>query len=284
MRLRYVAALGGVWTLSGCLSLDEVAAPSADASIDSGWDANFPDAASGGVSATGGAGAAGAGAGVGAGGVGATAGAGGTTPAQWPVIASGATSMETSNESTHVVSLPSGIQPGDLLIVVFGYANDDDITFPVGWTAPTNTLYSSDGQTAARVAYRVADGTESDTISVTTGAIHRSAHQTFRVTNAGGGVSVDMTVGDSSQADPPNESPAWGAANTLWIAWAVTKGAATAYPANYSAGAEVGYGTDTDYVHTMTARREWNAASEDPGTFTSIADAWISGTIAVQPK
>jgi hypothetical protein len=110
-----------------------------------------------------------------------------TAPAlagDFPTVQATNTSVENAQTTSHTVALPSGIQPGELLIVIFGYKSgtDNTVTWPNGWYQ----FFQSDRVTnvGARAAYRWADGSEGTTITVTTGLSRDSTHISYRITGA----------------------------------------------------------------------------------------------------
>src|SRR3972149_4284037 len=83
-----------------------------------------------------------------------------------PQVSATNTSVNNTAGTQHTVSLPTGVQSGDLLIVVFGYKNgtSQTINWPGGWTQ----FFRSDRTTTVGVvaASRQADGSEGSTITV----------------------------------------------------------------------------------------------------------------------
>jgi hypothetical protein len=203
----------------------------------------------------------------------------------FPTVAAVNGGYDTSADTEHTVNLPSGIELGDLLLVIFGVDGAPTITFPEGWTQLFEEAYGT--QNKLKVCYRVADGEEGSSITVTTSISKRSAHTSYRITGYSGTPECGTAAkGTGTTPDPPSLNPSWGAKDTLWLAIEGNDGDnhATAYPANYTDGR-------ADYVEFYgagtgvgSARRELNASSEDPGTFTiSGWDSWIANTVAIQP-
>ena len=191
----------------------------------------------------------------------------------------------TDTGTSHTVNLPSNISYGDLLIVFFACGYQVTVTFPEGWAQLflDETSYVQFG-----CWYRVADGSEGASIEVTTSDWRGSSHTTYRVTGYSGTPEAGTAVIDLGTApDPPSLTPSWGAKDTLWLAavgYFAGTATVTAYPTNYSNGRNDRLDNGDYGVGIGSARRELNAASEDPGTFT--LSAWsrlISNTVAVQP-
>ena len=197
----------------------------------------------------------------------------------FPQVAATNTSTAASSTSI-VISLPSGIANGDLLIAMcFGYA-DRTHTWPAGWTE----LWDSDtGNIAAAGAYRVADGGEGSTITVTLGiGATSSSHITYRITGYQGTPEVGTAVGgNSTTPDPPSVTPSWGSTKTLWIAAASenSTSVATAAPTNYGNLITVAAANNS----AMSATRELEASSENPGGFTIPSSVeWHAQLIAIR--
>ncbi|MBV6343495.1 hypothetical protein, partial [Candidatus Magnetobacterium casense] len=190
--------------------------------------------------------------------------------------------------TTHTVSLPSDIVSGNLLILLFTtYDNDSHtITAASGWTTlwlVTNALYGY------YVAYRVADGTESSSMNITTNLVTNSAHETYRITGYTGTpeIAYDGASTTDVNPNPPALTPSWGEGPTLWIAGYLAQDAATwtttAIPANYSGQLDKIYGSGSYYTGIGTAQRNLCTLAENPGTFTvSQAVTWRGCTIGVK--
>ncbi len=203
----------------------------------------------------------------------------------FPQVQTTALSEETNNVTEHTVNLPSGIVSGDLLVVWFGFASiDTGFTFPAGWNLLDSTFVTL---LDTAVYYRIADGTEGSTITVTTDDAHKSGVITHRIDGTSGNA-PELAVatppsGNDKAPNPPDLTPSWGAKDTLWLAGFISSQADwVATPANY-----------TDLVLTdhwnlfgqnAVAEYENNATSENPAAYTSDFDAlWVAHTLAVEP-
>ena len=137
------------------------------------------------------------------------------------------------------------------------------------------------------IFYRIADGTEGLTATLTTGTTVRSAHISYRITGHNG---IEGVFATTNVNDPPSLSPSWGSAKTLWLAMMTNRrsdSTVTGAPTNYT-----GLITQANASSTMTSRqrvssaqREPEASSEDPGSFatTGIIDTPHSATVAIRP-
>lgn len=191
-----------------------------------------------------------------------------------------------TNSTSHTVNLPADIQAGDLLLVFFCVDADPIVTFPEGWTELFHA--SHEDYHVFGTWYRIADGEEGATITVTTSSSQMSAHTSYRITGHSGTPEAGTAVTTwSFIPNPPSLTPTWGAKDTLWFASQGNDKEAvnvTDYPADYTDGRN-DRGSASGGVGVATARRELNAVSEDPGTFTlDTSCAWVANTVAVQPE
>jgi hypothetical protein len=215
----------------------------------------------------------------------------------FPQVAASNTSQESTATDTHTVSLPGSISSGDLLLVFMAVdAGSAPFTsFPAGWTEIKDASETQDFVTLA-VAYRVADGEEGASISVTTTPSAQSAHASYRITGHDSANAPEISTGasgDSNTADPDSLTPGGGSKDYLWIAICAVDGsgstgpwAVTAAPSGYGNLVSSESGGATDGATIGLARLENTASSEDPGTF-SLEEVggkeWFAATLAVYP-
>lgn len=204
----------------------------------------------------------------------------------YPVVAAVNGGNNAVNSSTHQVNLPSGIQANDLLIVFFAADGSPTITFPNEGTDWIQLFEVARGTAVKFTAcYRIADGTEGTSIIVNTSVNEMSAHTSYRITGYSGPPEVATATGLTQYPDPPNLSPSWGALDTLWLAACGYdyNRTITAYPTNYTNGRN-DRANNTAGAGVGSARRELNAASDNPGQFTmSASDQWVAATLAIKP-
>jgi len=204
----------------------------------------------------------------------------------FPTVAASNTSVQSSATNSHSISLPSGIQAGDLLIIFFTYPISGLANALSGWTK-LKEYYGSGDVFGTNVYYRVADGTEGSTVTITTTGNFQSAHASYRITGYNGNpeVSTGVTSTGSTTPDPDSLTPSGGAKDYLWIAHAGAPGAVTfsAYPTNYGSNQLTIRSNSSGSAATVAvATRNLNASSEDPGTFTiSGSVRWVALTVAV---
>lgn len=199
-----------------------------------------------------------------------------------------------TDTTSHAVTMPPVVNVGDLLLALLASntqsGNATPITTPAGWTEKS-TFYPG---TSVRLGVyaKVADGSEDGTtVDFVSAPATQAVAQVYRVTSWYGtiaGVEVGVSVnGTSTTPDPPSLSPSWGALDTLWIALAFPNNSdstLSVYPTDYSNGVYTATATGTSGAALASARRELNAASDDPGTFTvSISAVWAAQTVAIRP-
>jgi len=118
-------------------------------------------------------------------------------------------------QSAHDITLPSGIQNGDLAIlhVRFG-AGTGSLSLPVsGWT----TLRHSDSSGVVWVGYRVCDGSEGSTITLThNDATSRSAWVGYRISGQAASSFIEHGY-STAMGTAPSVTPSWGSAENLWL-------------------------------------------------------------------
>jgi hypothetical protein len=212
--------------------------------------------------------------------------------AAFPTLAATNNSIESSNVTTHNMSLPAGIAAGNLLICVAAIDSTVDsgftLTNPAGWTLLRKEPGSSESLAAW---YRFADGGEGATADFDTSTLQQSAHRCARFTGMHASAAPESATAEttaSTAPDPPSLTPSWGAADTLWLAvtvWSDGVITASAFPTNYTSTGQNGSGTaGSEGVSIGWGFREVNGASEDPGTFTISSSAnWVAFTIAIRP-
>ena len=196
--------------------------------------------------------------------------------------------VETTNNGTtadgtsHTVNLPTGIVSGNLLLAMFSLSTPATATWPAGWTELYDT--ASAGTLMGSGAYRVADGGEGASITVTTSIGGEGSYNTYRISGQHASSAPEVgtsATGSSTTPDPPAVTPTWGSADTLWFAVMHHDFCTvTTAPTNYTNLLAQDGATPV----TASARRALAAADENPGGFTvSAADAWVAQTCAVRP-
>lgn len=212
----------------------------------------------------------------------------------FPVVESLTETSLEGNETSHLINMPATVDSGDLLITLFSNDDVETVTTPIGWSLLGNMVGGSlnNGDRLSIYAKR-ADGTEGGTtVDFVTSDTEEAAGQVYRITGWGGIAPNDVEISsfaveDSDSPDPSSLSPSWGALDTLWLAISNHHDgdrSITAYPTNYTDGSQI---TTSGAAGTslQSARRELNASSDDPGTFTiDTSRRWAAVTLAVRPE
>jgi len=187
------------------------------------------------------------------------------------IVGSAITTEASQGGDPHTVNLPAGIQSGDLLVMGVCPRGTSGAT-STGWTRFDNPLTSSPN---ARVLWKIADGTEGATVSVSAaynniGAVvlRITGHDSVNPIEAAAWVNVDGGVAQS--IDPAVLTPTGGAKDYLWLAFGGHEAQSTDYwlsgpvvPANYTEIARSAF--IAQFARAIFGSRELNAASEDPG-------------------
>lgn len=204
-----------------------------------------------------------------------------------------------ASASSQILNLPDGVTTGQIVLVLVGADSGGagqprTVLWPAGWTELFDGPPDAIAFSTAAGAWKQIDGTEGfdgtgDTITITLSTADFASYTSYRITNHGGAVEAsEIIAGFANGPDPPPLSPSWGALDTLWIAVMTAEygepiegggGASVNYPAAYTDG--VGYYQFETGI--WSARREWNAATEDPGWFTDFAGLQAVVTIAIKP-
>ncbi len=192
----------------------------------------------------------------------------------FPVVESTNNYSRNTSSATNVVTLPSGIASGDLVILqVSGgstAATTNPIQLPAGWT----TLYTNikGGMTNPRwthVMYIVATGAMSN-VTVTYDAASTCTSCSYRISGF-----TETPTGTGNQIDTSTTAPnpgshtvpvGWGSnPHVLWITFINTGVTTVTAPSGY--GNKISPGSSS-YNSAHSARKELQATSDDPGTWS----------------
>ena len=188
--------------------------------------------------------------------------------------------------STHVISMPSGIQVGDLLLVFFGTDGDNTIIDSQTFTVLDQQSYGTTNFGA--ILYKIATG--GDTLTITVSVTNEpSSHIVYRIDGWDSSELPELsTVAQGATANPNSTivTPSWSQGDTLYIAVEINDRNRTVslYPANYT-GSQLGEtGGGSGDCNVGVATRNYNNPSDDPDQWTlSATDQWNAWTIAVAP-
>lgn len=200
----------------------------------------------------------------------------------FPTVQSSAISGDTASTADFNATMPTGIAAGDALVAFAECSSAQTWPTPTGWTQKdTVTGNSKTTWCWAKVA------TGSDTMTVVrsggSGNIIVAIYRIDGWLGSIGGIEADI-ISIFDNPDPPNLTPSWGSADTLWIAGGGGLPSSQTFPTNYTSNqlnSDTGGNTD----RMQTATRNLTATSEDPGVFGTAGTLGHSFalTAAVQP-
>lgn len=213
----------------------------------------------------------------------------------FPTVVTRATSSQTSTSATaQVVTLPSGIAAGDLIIVsIGGGTTGNSYSWPGSWVENSDFEITTGETEGMTTGYLWAVGGETS-VTVTSSVGGRTTHCSVRISGAENPSTTAPDIattsgGGAPEGDPPTLTPAAGAKDYLWIATASSAngGTYTAAPTDYTNLQTVNSGATTS-SHTCTgmAERALNTTNQDPAAFThddATSRDWCSATIAIHP-
>ncbi|MDP3726433.1 MAG: hypothetical protein Q8R36_04525 [bacterium] len=180
------------------------------------------------------------------------------------------------------VDLPAGIVANDLIILFGSTGNDGEFSgVPSGFTLLFDTGVA--GGLDFRGWYKVAAGGET-AVTVNRTVDRHCSFISYRISGYQG--TPEAAVATPSK-DPPNLSPSWGSAKTLWLAGVGDENddPATAGPTGFSGFLQTGTGGAANGNQTATASKQEEVASQNPGAFTIPAteSIWAAATVAIRP-
>lgn len=204
--------------------------------------------------------------------------------ATFPVIAGQATTVESSNTTTHPVLYPTGILEDNLLIACAGMDGAAvAMTWPGGWT---DLETRAAGQSSLACRWQVAAGTETGTFNITSVASEQICAYVWRINGyelpATQAPDATSNSGGSINPDPTSHTPAGGAKDYLWLSFLAIDltPSVSVYSTSY---------TNTERISAFTniclqQRRELNATSDDPSALTlSGSSSYKAALIAIHP-
>ena len=208
----------------------------------------------------------------------------------YPSIAAVAASATPATSTTHLCALPAGIKVGDLLLAVVVCDGDAAMTWPAGWTAPTNGAGASGTAVRSEARYRVANGGEGSELEITGGDVAWVSRVWALTGHKNTAPECAAATGTSADATPPALTPSWGSEATLWLVHAAWDGrpAFTFWPVPYSRAARLAphvadSGGASGWVQQASAGYARHQIAHAPGPLTSATAAWRALTIAVEP-
>jgi hypothetical protein len=202
-----------------------------------------------------------------------------TAPAGFARLRSFALTRSAGTVGNMVCNQPT-VLTSNVLILLVGSDVDTSLTV-AGWASLGSAVNST--FIKGEVFWKAATG--SDTADIVAGASTRLNAAILRFAGAGTPTAA-FANGSSANADPPSHGTGGAAANGVWIAAAMIDASAVigidAPPANYGTWINQGPSGNTG-LYMSFALRELNAATENPGAFTSGSEQWVAATVYVPP-
>ena len=200
-------------------------------------------------------------------------------------VAATNTSNETSDTTSHTITLPAGISAGDLLIIFFASDGDNTISDWDGFTEIFNKNWGT--ANSLSVAWKKAAGSDSNP-TITTTSNETSSHITYRIKGAKDPsitppeASIGV-LGSSSAPNPDNLTPSENGG--LWIAaCGVDVSASSDFIVSgpYSNLIAKNSGSSGGFGASATDHLISNVSSENPGAFglDGGSDTWVACTVA----
>lgn len=199
----------------------------------------------------------------------------GAAPGGFPQVAAHATSNRESISASHAVTLPAGVTPGDLLIAIVRLGGSGTLLTPAsGWTAAVN-------QTNLLIMHRVANGSEGETVTVTSSGQRFFAAISLRITGASEGPTAAGALGVTS----PLVTAGWGEADNLFMAVSSTRNTGVLTPPASYDGVVTSSTGGGQAAELAVAFRELTAASDTPGewAFSGTLQTQVAASLVVGP-
>lgn len=206
----------------------------------------------------------------------------------FPIIETTQISIVGSDTTSHGLSMPAGIQPGDIIIVFFT-CDDSGVGISInsgassaGWNIVQGDFSISN---TACWLYRIAYPS-STALTLTTDVSTQSTSIAYRVSGASKSVVPhgDLATGNSANFDPPSVTPAKGAQDYLWLVYGGTDSTVVASVAPTDFTGLLTQAGGVDGASSSSAYRAYNIGTVyNPGVFTSTIEQWVTFTVLIYP-
>lgn len=203
----------------------------------------------------------------------------------FPVVVNEISSANNTDQTDQVVTLPGSLVSGNKLVAALAIDGAVTVTWPAGWD---EILDQNRTGVSISVGVRTIDGSEGGTVTVTASGTEKSCHHVWQISGHDNAILPEALSANNNSAtpNPPNLTPTGGAKDYLWLALAALQpgsNTASGFPGSYgNTGQEAGDGNAT-HAPLAWGRRELNASSEDPGTFSATSSNWMAATVAIHP-
>jgi hypothetical protein len=208
-----------------------------------------------------------------------------TTVVEYEILSGTAQGHETSYVTSHPVTMPTGVQIGELILVFICGNDSRTISINTGVSGNNWTIESNATSDATRglVIWKFAEGSDALTLTSVEGTT-KLAFISYRLSgvDTSNPLTATSATGASTNADPPSNTPEYGTYEYIWFAVA-----AIAEDTTPSAA-------PTDFTGLITEAGENGSlgvayrlyetdAAYNPGVFTSDIRYWIAFTVIVNP-
>jgi hypothetical protein len=211
-----------------------------------------------------------------------------TRPSQsTPLPLQAVNSYTNANNTSHTVDLPPGLTEGNGLVILGAADGSPTFTLPGGWTELADAANGSNSSCV--IGYRIIDGTEGASITVTTSNTQEAVFRVIEYSNVN--FTTDppevstVATGTSTAPNPGSVAHSNGNANYQYLAMAAVDGPSriTAAPTSYEREDSASTNGATTAIGLIWASRDIAAStSDDPAAFTVAAsEQWISFNIAI---
>jgi hypothetical protein len=195
--------------------------------------------------------------------------------------------LQSTDATTHAITLPASIVVGELLLVGFACdtATTTVSTSSTGWTILANVPQGTSTNHTAVVLYKIATG--SDALTINTSTAEQSTHISLAITNGAAPNEADANGGSASTTAPAAITPSGGTADYLGVLFTMTDSSTAA---TQTFGVSSGYSnsitqnpTTTTSAATNSQERTYLASAgwTPGGVSLSTAEQWVSITVAV---
>ena len=199
----------------------------------------------------------------------------------YPQIAASTSGFTTSNATSTSITVPSGTQAGDLMVLLISKDGTGTFTTPSDWTQLVNAGSSAQ---AVGIFYRQLSASLSNfTIAH---ASEMTAWILLRIPNGDIPTVSSAATGNSTTPNPPSLASSFAAGTEImWLAfagWDYNR-TCSAYPTTFTDNRLTSNSTATGGSGVAMATLESTTSPQDPSTFTiSATDTWQAYTLAIK--
>lgn len=198
------------------------------------------------------------------------------------VVEATATGNSNGAVTDHVIPLPAGSQSGDLIVIWHvAAASGPTWTWPSGWSnqiSNTNTI-------RMQMRYKVLDGSEGSSITITASSAVRGAWIVYRISGATTGTTGTVASGTSAVPDPGSTNPIGVKYYLFLTCCAYADGTTTSSdgPTDFSNLLNEADGNSSGVGIASADRFKFTNALDADAFTISASELWLAATFAVTP-